>query len=152
MHLGLAREPLPEQDMLVWHQVELYLALLCTIGLHHGLITCLQPFMHPFHCSIPPDECLLEQLILLQCNVSLQVRGAFDPLHIQPSANAMWKLFEDGQVRLVAYPAGQEPKACQEIWQYLLCTSSWYCSLYPPQSSQHKPVIMFNQTVGAGVL
>ena len=64
--------------MLAWHQVELHLALLCTIGLHHGFITCLQPFTHPFHRSIPPDECLLEQLILLQCDVALQVRGAFD--------------------------------------------------------------------------
>ena len=93
--------------MLAWHQVELHLALLCTIGLHHGFITCLQPFTHPFHRSIPPNECLLEQLILLQCNVALQVRGAFDPLYIQHSANAIWKLLKDDQIGLVAYPAGR---------------------------------------------
>ena len=68
--------------MLNWHQVELYLALLCTKGLHHGLIMRLQPLMNSFHCSIPPDQCLLEQLILLLCNITLQVRGTFDPLHI----------------------------------------------------------------------
>ena len=138
--------------MLAWHQVKLHLALLCTIGLHHGFITCLQPFTHPFHRSIPPNECLLEQLILLQCNVALQVRGAFDPLYIQPSANAIWKLLKDDQIGLVAYPAGQEPEARQNIWQYLLRTGTWYCSLHPPQSRQHKPVITFNQTIGAGVL
>ena len=78
--------------MLIWHQVGLYLALLCTIGLHHGIIEHLQMLAHSYHCSIPPDQFLLEQLILLLCDITLQVRVATNPLHVQPNANAMWKL------------------------------------------------------------